>query len=249
MGGQNALVVMEDGDIEQAVQAVLNGAFMGEGQRCTATSRVFVHRSIYARFMERLQERTMKLKIGPGSNPENQVGSLVSGEALRSVVTAVRESIDNGMELLCGGTATRDGDLFRGHFMRPTILEGDPFNAGHLALRREIFGPVIGVSAFDNLDEVIAMVNVVEHRHAGALYTNRLDVIFRYAERANIGMVHGNEMTIGGDPQAGFGGEGGATSLGPQEMGLDCMDVFLRRKTVSITWNSAGTAVVGQGSK
>lgn len=246
MGGQNALVVLENSDIERAVDAAVNGGFFGEGQRCTATSRLVLEEDIYDEFIGDLRRRIKSLKIGPGRNPENEVGPLISEEALKAVIAAVESSVYNGMNLVCGGERLADGDLVRGHFMQPTLLEGDPEHHGHLALREEIFGPVMGVCSVKNLDEAIAVVNGVRHQHAASIFTNDLRAAHEFAERAEVGMVHINNSTIGGDAQAPFGGLGGATSLGQREMGLRCMDIFLADTTVDINWRGAA---LGRGAR
>lgn len=246
MGGQNALVVLENSDIERAVDAAVNGGFFGEGQRCTATSRLVLEKDIYEEFMGSLRRRTAALKIGPGRDPANEVGPLVSEEALQTVIDAVRHSVENDMDLVCGGDRLADGDLVKGHFMRPAVLGGDPEDPGHLALREEIFGPVMGVCGVKNLDEAIEVVNGVRHQHAASIFTDDLRTAHEFAERAKVGMVHVNNPTIGGDAQAPFGGLGGDTSLGQREMGLRCMNIFLADQTVDINWSGAS---LGRGAR
>lgn len=130
--------------------------------------------------------------------------------------------------------------------MEPTILKGDPMNDSHLALRMEIFGPVAGVCTVRNLDEAIAVVNAVRHRHAASLFTNDFRAVFEFAARANVGMIHAQNPTIGGDAQAPFGGIGGDTSFGQREMGLRCLEPFLVDKTVDLHY---GGQVLSAGAR
>lgn len=247
MGGQNALVVLRDGNIDEAVKAAINGAFFGEGQRCTATSRFVVDEPVYDKFMEKLLARTEKLKVGPGSNPENEIGPLVSEQALLKVINQISQCVLKGMELVCGGHCLTEHGLDRGNFIQPTILKGDPFNEEHIALREEIFGPVAGVCTVDGLDKALKVVNeTVSHRHAASVFTRDLDSAFTFAKEARVGMVHVNNPTLGGDAQAPFGGLGGDTSFGPREMGTDCMLPFTVDKTVDI--NYGGTSL-GRGAR
>lgn len=245
MGGQNALVVLRDADIEEAVKAAINGAFFGEGQRCTATSRFVVDEPVYDEFMKRLVERTRELKIGPGDNPQNEIGPLVSDQALQNVISQIGQCVLKGMKLIYGGhriygSSLREHDLKQGNFIEPTILKGDPFNPEHLALREEIFGPVAGVCKVYGLDEALDVVNkTVKHRHAASVFTRDLAQAFRFAKEAHVGMVHVNNPTIGGDVQAPFGGLGGDTSFGPREMGPDAMLPFTVDKTVDINYGGA----------
>lgn len=174
MGGQNALVVAEDANVDQAVAATINGAFFGEGQRCTATSRALVHNKHRAEFMDKLKDRTVKLKVGPGKDTANEMGPLVSQQALEAALDGVSRSVRGGMELVYCGSRIYDGDLCKGNFMQPTILEGDWHNDQHTALHDEIFGPVLGVSEFQDFEEAIAAVNSVRHRHVASLFTNNL---------------------------------------------------------------------------
>jgi aldehyde dehydrogenase (NAD+) len=230
MGGQNAVVVLRDANLDEAAQAIVMGGLM-DGQRCTATSRVVAEEEIYDELMRLVIERTRALKIGPGRDKANQVGPLVSGEALDSVLRAIETSRANGMNLLVGGERLTDGDLQYGHFVSPTVLEGDPDNEEHLALRDEGFGPVVGACRVPNLAEAIRVTNLVSHRHAAAVYTESISAMHEFEEGALAGMIHARNPTVGGDPQTEFGGMGGDTSIGQREMGPHAMDPFLWDQT------------------
>lgn len=241
MGGQNALVLLKDGNIDQAVTAAIIGAFMGEGQRCTATSRFVIEEEVKDEFTEKLLKRMRGIKVGPGKNPASEMGPVVSKEALETILNAVEKSQRNGMKLLHGGKRLTDGNLQYGNFMEPTLLEGDAENKDHLALHEEIFGPVAGICFIKGLDEAIKVVNGVTHRHVASIFTGNISNAFRFAKEAKVGMLHINNPTLGGDAQAPFGGLGGDTSFGQREMGIHAMDPFLVDKTVDINY-AAGLA-------
>lgn len=229
-GGQNALVVLKDANLDEAADAAVMGG-LTDGQRCTATSRLVVEDEVYDDYIERVLARTRGLTIGPGRNPANKVGPLVSGQALESVLRAIETSKANGMRLLYGGEQISDGDLQHGYFVQPTLLEGDPDNEKHLALRDEIFGHVVGTCRVANLAEAIRVTNLVSHRHAASIYTDSVSAMHEFEEGVLAGMVHFRNPTVGGDPQAAFGGMGGDTSRGNREMGPDCMNTYLWDQT------------------
>lgn len=241
-GGDNAIVVLADADLRMAASAAVTGSCIGEGQRCTATKRIFVDESVADEFLRLYLDEVRGLKVGPGSDPRNDVGPLVTPQALDAVMRAVEESMGSGMTALVGGRRLTDGVLARGAFMEPTLLEGDHRNPEHRALHEEIFGPVAGFSRISGLDEGIAAVNDNVHRHVAGVFTRDLERAFEFTRRAKAGMRHVDNSTLGGDVQAPFGGMGGATSYGPQEMGPKAMEPFLHHATVGI---NTGKTVLG----
>ncbi|MEK7528250.1 MAG: aldehyde dehydrogenase family protein [Patescibacteria group bacterium] len=242
-GGDNAILVLADADLDMAVSAAVTGFAIGEGQRCTATKRILVDELVADRFLAMFLEKVRALKVGPGSDPKSDVGPLVTPEAVERVLASIQQSLKNGMELLAGGSRLTESSVWaQGNFIEPTILAGDPKNRDHLALREEIFGPVAGFARVRGFEEGIAAVNDNAHRHVAGVFTENPRRAAEFIRRANAGMVHGNNSTLGGDVQAPFGGTGGATSFGPQEMGPDAMRVFQRHKTVG--WNY-GNSVLG----
>ncbi|MDA1060458.1 MAG: aldehyde dehydrogenase family protein [bacterium] len=235
MGGQNAIIVDKDADLEEAATQAVNGFAMGEGQRCTATSRFIVLEEVYEEFKRLVVEKTRALKIGPGSDPETQVGPLVSEQAVTKAINSIQAATRNGMELVIGGNALTEGIYKDGHYMEPTILEGNPDDESHLALRQEIFGPVAGLCKVQDIDEAIRVANeTVGHKHAASIYTESRRSIGKVINRLEVGMVHVCRPTLGGDAQSGFGGMGGDTSLGIREMGKHALAPFLWDRTVDI---------------
>ncbi|MBI5413510.1 aldehyde dehydrogenase family protein [Candidatus Peregrinibacteria bacterium] len=239
MGGDNAILVLADADLDMAVSAAVTGVAIGEGQRCTATKRILVDEPVAEEFIRRFLGKIGELKVGPGTNPTSDIGPLVTPQSLDAVMAAVQQSQINGMNLLQGGTRLTDGDFARGNFMQPTILQGDWRDPDHLALRQEIFGPVAGISVVKGLDNGIKAVNDNTHSHVAAVFTRDLGKAAQFVRLAKAGMIHVNNSTLGGDAQAPFGGLGGDTSFGIQEMGPHAMDPFLRNKTVGINGSNA----------
>lgn len=236
-GGDNAIVVLADADLKMAASAAVTAANIGEGQRCTATKRIFVDESAADEFLRLYIEEVRELKVGPGSDPKNDIGPLVTPAAIDDVMRAVKESVANGMQSLIGGRRLQDGILARGNFMEPTLLEGDRFNTGHRAIREEIFGPVAGFQRIRGFEEGLEAVNDNPHRHVAGVFTTNLRLAYEFLRRAKAGMRHVNNSTLGGDVQAPFGGMGGATSYGPQEMGPEAMRPFLQPYTAGVNWS------------
>lgn len=242
MGGDNAILVLADADLKMAASAAVTSSCIGEGQRCTATKRILVDEDVAKEFLELYLEEVRGLQIGPGADPKNDVGPLVTPAALDDVMHAVEESVANGMHPLIGGQRLTDGSFERGNFMAPTLLKGDPRNAGHRALREEIFGPVAGFAEIHGFEEGLAAVNDNDHRHVAGIFTRDLLLAHEFLRRAKAGMRHVNNSTLGGDVQAPFGGMGGATSFGIQEMGPRAMEPFLRHYTAGLNY---GDKVLG----
>lgn len=230
LGGLAAVIVDESADIDKAVEAVVDGAFLGEGQRCTATKRLILLKEIAARFIEKLLAKVATLKVGPASDPSVDIGPLITPQALEAVLFAVRTSLANGMTRLSGGEKLTTPDLEHGNFMAPTILEGNPDTPGHLPFHQEVFGPVLVLAVVETFEEALKIHNNngAQLDHAGALFSRDMRNIGAYLESAEVGMGHVNTGTKGVDPGLPFGGSGQKrTSLGEREMGPGAMEPFL----------------------
>lgn len=238
MGGHNAILVLADAPMDMAVDAAVSGMAVGEGQRCTATKRIFVDAGVADEFTGRFLAKLAELKVGPGFEPGVEVGPLVSQEAVKRFLAAVEESISGGMELLRGGKKLTGQDLDRGNFVEPTVLRGNPRDRSHLAMKREIFGPIAALATVHGFDEGVDAINDSTHRHVASIFTNNIQRGFQFARRVNAGMRHVRNTTLGGDPQAPFGGNGGDTSFGDPEMGKDAMRIFEGRATVGFNYGS-----------
>lgn len=233
MGGKNALVLMEDGDLEAAVAATIDGAFGSTGQRCTATSRVLVQRGIKDRFTERLLERTREYFPGNGLDPKATMGPVVDRKQYESVLGYIEAGRKEGARLLCGGKAAGGN----GYFIEPTVFDG--VTAGMRIFQEEIFGPVLALAAFGSFEEALALSNDVPYGFTGAIFTRDVKTAMRFIEQAEIRMAHINEPTIGGEAQLPFGG-GKATGYGDREMAEDGLNFFTQTKTVFINYSGRG---------
>src|SRR5512146_3090703 len=176
MGGKNAMIVMDDADLELALDGVLWGAFGTTGQRCTATSRLILHRRIHDRFVADLVGRAEKLRLGDGRRPGTDVGPLIHEDARRKVEHYVAVGREEKAELVTGGKAP-GGRLSSGWFYRPTIFTG--VKPGSRLEQEEIFGPVLSVIRVDSFDEAVRVNNDVRYGLSSSLYTNDVDLAFR----------------------------------------------------------------------
>lgn len=233
MGGKNALILMEDGDIEAAVTATADGAFGSTGQRCTATSRVLVHKSLKAEFMKRLVAKAKEYVPGNGMDPKSAMGPVVDNKQFESVLAYIEAGRKEGAKLVLGGSKTGE----RGYFVEPTIFDG--VTPGMRIFREEIFGPVLAVTEFERFADAIEMSNSVEYGFTGSIFTRDVKAVMRFIESAEIRMVHVNEPTIGGEAQLPFGGCK-ATGYGDREMAEDGLNFFTQTKTVFINYSGRG---------
>jgi aldehyde dehydrogenase (NAD+) len=235
MGGKNGIVVMEDADIDLAVEGVVWGAFGTTGQRCTATSRVMVHESIHDEFMEKLVAKTETLKLGCGLNSETDVGPLINEKALRKVSGYVEDATQRGFRPLVGGYELKSpNEDVNGWFYQPTIFDNIDIN--DTLMQGEIFGPVVAVTSFSNTNEAIWMVNNTGYGLSSALYTQDVNLAFRFLNEAETGMVYVNASTIGAEIQLPFGGIKG-TGNGHRDAGSSMIANCTENKSCMIDFS------------
>jgi aldehyde dehydrogenase (NAD+) len=235
MGGKNGIVVMDDADIDLAVDGVVWGAFGTTGQRCTATSRVIVHESIHDEFMEKLVAKTETLKLGCGLNSETDVGPLINEKALRKVSGYVEDATQRGFRPLVGGYELKSpNEDVNGWFYQPTIFDNIDIN--DTLMQGEIFGPVVAVTSFSNTNEAIWMVNNTGYGLSSALYTQDVNLAFRFLNEAETGMVYVNASTIGAEIQLPFGGIKG-TGNGHRDAGSSMIDNCTENKSCMIDFS------------
>ncbi|MRR52927.1 MAG: aldehyde dehydrogenase family protein [Deltaproteobacteria bacterium] len=231
MGGKNAIIVMDDADLQLALEGVLWGAFGTSGQRCTASSRVFVHDSLYGQFLELLKTAAAGLKIGPGLHPATDVGPLINESQLQKVLKYIRIGQEEGARLVTGGNRILTGDCSQGYFVAPTIF-ADVLPRMRIA-QEEIFGPVVSVLRFSTLDEAIAMVNDVPFGLSSAIYTGSVNTSARAERDLRTGLVYINASTIGAEIQLPFGGWKHSGSGHPEAGGRGgALDFYSRMKVV-----------------
>jgi acyl-CoA reductase-like NAD-dependent aldehyde dehydrogenase len=229
LGGKNAQVVMDDADLDLALEGVLWGAFGTTGQRCTATSRLILHRKIHDAFVDRLLARVKKLRIGPGLDEKNEVGPLINQARVEAVSAWVKIGKKEG-KLLAGGEPIPG----KGCFFAPTIFDGVK-PAARIA-REEIFGPVLSILTVKDLDEAVRRLNDTPYGLSSSIYTRSVDDAFYAMREFDAGIVYVNAPTIGAECHFPFGGVKD-TGNGHREGGLPVYDVFTEWKTVYVDYS------------
>ncbi|MHB8879415.1 MAG: aldehyde dehydrogenase family protein, partial [Myxococcaceae bacterium] len=204
MGGKNPVVVMDDADLALASAGILQGAFGSTGQRCTATSRVVVQRGIAPKLLELLVAGAGKLKVGNGLEPGVDMGPAVDEAQLETDLSYIRIAQEEGAKLVCGGKRLDEGALKRGFYVQPTVFTG--VKPGMRIHQEEVFGPVLSMVEVGDFEEALAAANGVEFGLSASIYTRDANVAMKYVERSEVGMVHVNNPTVGGEAQLPFGG-------------------------------------------
>jgi acyl-CoA reductase-like NAD-dependent aldehyde dehydrogenase len=233
LGGKNAVIVMDDANLDEAAAAVAWAGFGTTGQRCTATSRVIVHRNVVDAFNERLVALAEKQKLGDGLDATVDMGPLVN----RGRVTAVDGYIDigkgEGARLLTGGGPARGGTLDQGAFFQPTVFS-EVTHSMRIA-REEIFGPVVAVLPVASYDEAIAVANGTEYGLSCAIFTENARTAFRAMRDIQSGLVYINAGTTGSEPHLPFGGVKHSGN-GHRELGPNAIDEWSEVKTVFVSY-------------
>jgi methylmalonic acid semialdehyde dehydrogenase len=233
MGGKNPVVVMEDADLELAVESTAQGAFGSTGQRCTATSRAIVVEEIANEFVERMVARAGSLRIGDGTDPQTEVGPLVDSNQFKSVLGFIDAGREDGAELACGGGAADGAGLRKGYFVKPTVFTG--VTPEMRIAREEIFGPVLSILRVKDFDEAMRVANDSEYGLSSSIFTNDAARIFRFVDEIETGMTHVNSPTTGGEAHIPFGGSK-ATGIGEREQGSTALDFYTELKVVYVDY-------------
>ncbi len=218
LGGKNPQIVLADAKLDRAVKGALWGAFQNAGQMCWAGSKLLVHESLASTLLGRLKEQAEKLRLGPGTKEEVQMGPLVSREHAANVMKAIDDGIAKGSKVLTGGRRPESADLVNGNFLQPTIFQ-DPPEGAHVA-REEVFGPVLAAWSFSDLDEAIARANDTPYGLSAGIWTQDVSRAHAVARRLKAGMVSINEYPVTfpqtpflGWKQSGLGSEQGADAV------------------------------------
>jgi alpha-ketoglutaric semialdehyde dehydrogenase len=234
LGGKNAQIVMEDANLELALEGALWGAFGTTGQRCTATSRLLLHRDIKAEFTAQLLARTQQLQIGDGIEPTTEVGPLVNPAQTERVQTYIDIARNEGATVLTGGTKVTDSALAEGCFWQPTILDG--VTPKMRVAREEIFGPVVALIEIATFTEAIAILNDTNYGLSSSVYTQDINRAFQAIRDIESGITYINGPTIGAEVHLPFGGVK-QTGNGHREAGTAALDVFSDWKSVYIDFS------------
>jgi len=234
MGGKNAQIVLEDANLELALDGVLWGAFGTSGQRCTATSRLILHEAIYDQFIEMLVERVKKLKVGNGLDESTEMGPIINEAQLNKIHQYVEIGKKEGAKLLIGGHRLTGGEYDKGWFYAPTI-----FVDVHPKMRiaqEEIFGPVLCVIKVKSFDEAIEVLNDSTYGLSSSIYTRDVNKAFKAIRDIQAGITYVNAPTIGAETHLPFGGVK-QTGNGHREGGWTVFDFFTEIKTVYIDYS------------
>ncbi len=234
MGGKNAIIVMDDADLDLAIDGAVWSAFGTSGQRCTAASRLLVHRAVHDRFLDRLVDRVKTLRLGDGLDPRTDVGPVVNQPQYEKVLSYLQIGRDEGATVAVGGgPAKRDG-LPPGYFIEPTIFV-DVKPEMRIA-QEEIFGPVTAAIRVNDLDEAVAINDGVIYGLSSSVFTQDVNKAFRALERITTGIVYVNAGTIGAEIQLPFGGTR-ATGNGHREAGQAALETYTEWKTLYIDYS------------
>jgi aldehyde dehydrogenase (NAD+) len=234
MGGKNAILVMDDADVDLAVDGAVWGAFGTTGQRCTASSRLLVHKAVYAEFVEKLVARVKALKVGNGLDEKMEVGPCVSEKQRDTVAKYVEIGKAEGAKLLCGGEKLTAGPLAKGWFFAPTVFADA--NAKMRVACEEIFGPVTTVVPIGSLEEGIQVANSVPYGLSGSIYTQDVNKAFTAMREFETGIFYVNSSTIGAEVHLPFGGIKD-TGNGHREAGIAGLDVFTEWKSIYVDFS------------
>ena len=235
MGGKNAIIVMDDADIDNAVEGSLWGAFGTSGQRCTASSRLVVHKKVYKKFTEKLVERVRQLRVGNGLNAKTEVGPVINQKAYEKILNYIEiGQREDKATLACGGNALTKGEYANGWFIEPTVFTN--VKPGMRIEQEEIFGPVTSVVPFSTLDEAIDIVNGVKYGLSSAIYTQDVNKSFYAMQELYTGICYVNSATIGAEVHLPFGGTKG-TGNGHREAGTQVLDIFSEWKALYIDYS------------
>lgn len=226
MGGKNPLVILDDADLDLAVEGALNGAFYSTGQRCTASSRLIVTKGVYAQFVAKLTARLEAMVVGDARDPKTQIGPVVTEDQLKQNLDYIEIGKGEGARLVHGGERLQGPT--NGLFMRPALF-ADVSNDMRIA-REEIFGPVAAVIKAEDAADALRIANDTEFGLSGGVYTTSLKHARMFQSGLKVGMVMVNVPTAGVDLQAPFGGAKGS-SYGSREQGTYAKEFYTRVKT------------------
>ena len=234
MGGKNIIVVMEDANLDLAVDGAVWGGFGTTGQRCTAASRVAVHKSVYKEFVDRFVERVKALRVGNGLDASADMGPCINESQLKTVMSYVEIGKNDGAKLLTGGNRLSNGAHAKGWFHEPTVF-GD-CSANMRIAQEEIFGPVVSVIPIESLEQAMDVANGVIYGLSASIYTRDVNRAFQAARDLYTGIVYVNAPTIGAETHLPFGGTK-QTGNGHREAAIAAIDFFTEWKTIYIDYS------------
>jgi aldehyde dehydrogenase (NAD+) len=234
LGGKNAIVVLDDADVDLSLDGIVWSAFGTSGQRCTAASRVIAHKGVANDLIDKLVGRAKKLRLGNGLEPSTDVGPVVSSSQLERVHSYIPIAEREGATVAAGGRVPKEGALAKGFFHEPTVLVDVKPNMR--VAQEEIFGPVTAVIEVSGIDEAIKVLNSTKYGLSCSIYTRNVNNAFRFMRDAETGIVYVNAGTIGAEIQLPFGGMK-ATGNGHREAGRAALDVYSEWKSIYVDYS------------
>ena len=235
MGGKNVIIVMDDADVDLAVEGAVWGAFGTSGQRCTASSRIVVHKKVYKQFSKKLVERARALRVGNGADAKTDMGPVVNADAVHKILGYIEiGQREDGATLACGGNRLTKGEHAHGYFIEPTVFTD--VKAGMRIAQEEIFGPVTAVIPTNSLEEAIEIANGVRYGLSAAIYTQDVNRAFHAMNEMYTGIFYVNSSTIGAEVHLPFGGTKG-TGNGHREAGTQVLDIFTEWKSIYVDYS------------
>jgi aldehyde dehydrogenase (NAD+) len=234
MGGKNILIVLEDANLELAVEGAVWGGFGTTGQRCTAASRVAVHKNVYKAFLDKFIPRVQALKVGNGLDPATQVGPVINEKQLQTVMEYVAIGKKEGATLATGGNRLTNGPLARGWFHEPTVFTD--CSPDMRIAQEEIFGPVVAVIPTEGFEESLAIANGVSYGLSASIYTRDVNKGFAAMRDLHTGIVYVNAPTIGAEIHLPFGGTK-QTGNGHREAGTAALDFYSEWRTLYVDYS------------
>jgi acyl-CoA reductase-like NAD-dependent aldehyde dehydrogenase len=216
------------------VDGAIWGGFGTTGQRCTAASRLAVHKKIYVEFVDKFIQRAKALKVGDGLNPATDMGPCINEQQLKTVMSYVEIGRNEGATLAVGGHRLESGGYAQGWFHEPTVfIDCDPKMR---ICQEEIFGPVVSVIPFETFDEALTIANAVKYGLSAAIYTRNVNNAFRAQRDLETGIVYVNAPTIGAETHLPFGGIK-STGNGHRESGQAALDFYSEWKTIYVDYS------------
>jgi len=234
LGGKNAIVVLDDADVDLSLEGIVWSAFGTSGQRCTAASRVITHRGVSNEVIDKLVARAKKLKMGHGLDADTDLGPVISAEAQQKIHSYIPIAEKEGATVAAGGRIPTEAALAKGFFHEPTVLIDVKPNMR--VAQEEIFGPVTAVIEVKDLDEAIRVLNSTKYGLSCSVYTRNVNNAFRFMRDAETGLVYVNAGTIGAEIQLPFGGMK-STGNGHREAGRAALDAYSEWKSIYIDYS------------
>lgn len=234
MGGKNAIIVLNDANVDLAIDGTVWAAFGTTGQRCTAASRVIVEQGVYDQFADKLVARAKALKVGPGIDEQNDMGPQINQQQIETTGKYVGIGKSEGAKLLSGGSRISSAGLSDGYFWEPTIF-GDCHSKMRIA-QEEIFGPVVSLIPTDSLEQAVDISNGVVYGLSSAVYTRDVNKAFRAMRDIYAGITYINAPTIGAEVHLPFGGTK-ATGNGHREGGIGAIDFYTQWKAIYVDYS------------